>query len=201
MLYHDGDNIPAQIVEAQTSQGVARGSLLIDQSGEINIRADSGSAVNSDVLTFEIPPESITSTPLPPTQTPTPSSTPTATPTSTSTSTPQATTFPVNVPNQGSVDFGDWLFALIVTVIISGANYWLINLKNGLRWGVRAALIPLIGGMITYIYLAINMPGSKSLLEQFGIWGVMLIAIVGALVGVGAVWLWQMMDLQKIKPI
>jgi beta-N-acetylhexosaminidase len=201
MLYHEGDNVPAQIVEAQTSQGTAHGNLLINQSGEINIRADSGSAVNSDVLTFEIPPESITSTPLPPSQTPTPSSTPTATPTSTPTSTPQATTIPVNIPNQGSVDFGDWLVALIVTVIISGADYWLSNLKSGLRWGVRAALLPLICGMFTYIYLAINMPGSKSLLEQFGIWGVMLFVVVGALIGVGAVWLWQMMDLQKIKPI
>jgi uncharacterized membrane protein YwaF len=93
------------------------------------------------------------------------------------------------------------LVALIVTVIISGADYWLSNLKSGLRWGVRAALLPLICGMFTYIYLAINMPGSKSLLEQFGIWGVMLFVVVGALIGVGAVWLWQMMDLQKIKPI
>jgi beta-N-acetylhexosaminidase len=199
-LYHDGENVPAQIVEAQTSQGIARGNLLIDQSGEINIRADSGSAVNSDVLTFEIPPESITSTPLLATQTPTPSSTPTNTPTSTLTSTPQATTIPINVPNQGSVDFGDWLVALIVTVIISGANYWLIKSKSGLLWGVRAALLPLIGGMFTYTYLAVNMPGSKSLLEQLGIWGVMLFVVVGALIGAGAVWLWQMIDLQKIKP-
>ena len=71
-------------------------------------------------------------------------------------------------PNQGSVDFGDWLAALIVTALISAANYWLINLKSGLRWGVRAALLPLIGGMFTYIYLAINMPGSKPMLKQYG---------------------------------
>ncbi len=66
------------------------------------------------------------------------------------------------------------LVALIVTSIISGANYWIINLKSGLRWGVRAALLPLIGGMFTYIYLAINMPGSESMLQQMGTWGVML---------------------------
>jgi beta-N-acetylhexosaminidase len=200
-LYHEGDNVPAQIVEAQTTQGIARGTLLIDQSGEINIRADSGAAVNSDVLTFEIPPESITSTPLPPTQTLIPTSTPTATATGTPTSTPQATTIPINVPNAGNVNFGDWVVALIVTAIISGINYWMINQKSGLRWGVRAALLPMIGGMFTYTYLSVNMPGSKSLLEQSGIWGVMLFVVVGALIGVGAVWLWQMMDLQKIKPI
>jgi beta-N-acetylhexosaminidase len=199
-LYHNGENVPAQIVEAQTSQGVARGNLLIDQSGEISIRADSGSAVNSDVLIFEIPPELITSTPQAPTQSPTPSSTPTIISTDTPTSTPQATTIPVNVPYQGSVDFGDWLLALIVTVIISGANYWLINLKSGLRWGVRAALLPMIGGMFMYIYLAIKMPGSESMLHQMGTWGVMLFVIIGSLIGVGAVWVWQMMELRRVKP-
>jgi len=199
-LYHDGDSVPAQIVESQTSQGIARGNLLIDQSGEINLRAESGSAVTSDVLTFEIPPESITSTPLSPTQTPVPSPTPTVVPTDTPTSTPQATVIPINVPNQGNVDFGDWMVALIVTAIISGVNYWLTNLKSGLRWGVRAALLPLIGGMFTYIYLAINMPGSESMLKQMGTWGVMLFVIIGAVIGVGAVWIWQMMDFRNIKP-
>ncbi len=108
-LYHDGDSVPGQIVESQTSQGIARGNLLIDQSGEINIRAESGSALSSDVLSFEIPPELITSTPLSPTQTPIPSPTPTIVPTNTPTATPLATTIPVSVPNQGNVDFGDWL--------------------------------------------------------------------------------------------
>lgn len=199
-LYHDGESVPAQITESQTSQGIARVNLIIDQSGEINIRAESGSAVSSDVLTFEIPPESITPTPLSPTLTPTLSPTPTIVPTDTPTSTPQATTIPVNVPNQGNVDFGDWLVALIVTAIIGGANYWLINLKSGLRWGVRAALLPLIGGMFTYIYLAINMPGSESMMMRMGSWGVMLFVIFGAVIGAGAVWIWQMMDLRNIKP-
>jgi beta-N-acetylhexosaminidase len=199
-LYHDGDSVPGQIVESQTSQGIARGNLLIDQSGEINIRAESGSALSSDVLSFEIPPESITSTPLPPTQTPIPSPTPTIVPTNTPTATPLATTIPVSVPDQGNVDFGDWLVALIVTSIISGANYWIINLKSGLRWGVRATLLPLIGGMFTYIYLAINMPGSESMLQQMGTWGVMLFVIIGAVIGAGIVWIWQMMDLRNIKP-
>lgn len=199
-LYHDGENVPAQIIESQTSQGVARGNLLIDQSGEIIVRADSGSAVNSDALTFEIPPELITSTPGPPTPSPTPSLTPTTQPTETPTATPQSTPIPLNLPDSGSVNFGDWLVALIVTVLVSAANYWLINLKSGLRWGVRAALLPLIGGMFMYIYLAISLPGSKSMLSQMGTWGVILFVIIGSLIGAGAVWIWQMMELRRVKP-
>jgi hypothetical protein len=199
-LFHDGENVPAQIIETQTAQGIARANFVIDQSGEINIQAESGSAVTSDILTFEIPPEAITSTPPIPTQTPTPTLTPTIVPTITPTATPQATPIPAKVPSQGNLDFGDWLVALIVIVIISGADYWLINMKSGLRWGVRGALLPMISGMITYIYLAINMPGSESLLNQMGTWGVLLIVIIGAGIGVGAIWIWQMMDLRHIKP-
>jgi beta-N-acetylhexosaminidase len=198
-LYHNGDNVPAQITDSQTTQGIARASLLIDASGEINIRAESGSATASDVVTLEIPPESATTTPPSPTQTVTSSPTPTDTPTQTSTVTPQATTIPVIPPNQGGVSFGDWLVALIATVIISGTNYWFSNLKNGLRWGVRSGLIPLIGGMVTYTYLAVNLPGSTSMLEHLGTWGVLLIVLIGAAVGVAAVWIWQVMELRKIN--
>jgi len=199
-LYHNGDSVPAQIVENQTSGGIAKANFIIDQSGEINIHAESGQAVNSDILTFEIPPELTTSTPAPATQTPLPSSTPTVVPTATATSTPQATPVPVNTNTQGGVDFGDWLAALIVTALISGANYWLINIKNGLRWGVRGALVPLIVGMFTYIYIATNLPGSGSMFSKLGTWGVLLFVILGAAIGAGAIWLWQVLEMRRIKP-
>jgi beta-N-acetylhexosaminidase len=199
-LYHNSDIVPSQVVESQTSQGIAQANLLIDQSGEINIRAESGQAVNSDTLTFEIPPAPGTYTPFPPTQTLTHTPTPTASQTITPTSTPQATAVPLIIGSTGGVDFGDWLAALIITGIISAANYWLINLKSGLRWGVRAALLPLIGGMFTYIYLAGNMPGSTPLLNDMGTWGIILLVIIGACIGAGVIWIWQFLDMRNIKP-
>jgi len=91
------------------------------------------------------------------------------------------------------------LIALVATVIISGTNYWFSNLKNGLRWGVRSGLIPLIGGMVTYTYLAVNLPGSASMLEHMGTWAVVLLAIIGAAIGVAAAWIWQVTDSRRIK--
>jgi beta-N-acetylhexosaminidase len=199
-LYHDGESVPSQIVESQTSQGIAKANLMIDQSGEIIIRADSGSAVSSDMLTFEIPPESITPTAPADTQTPMPSLTPTLTPTDTPTSTAEATVIPVTPPQQGNIQFGDWLVALVLALTIGGTNYWVIYQRSGLRWGVRAALLPLIGGMFMYFYLAINMPGSETMLQQLGTWGVVLFVLIGAVLGVAGSWLWQMMELRKIKP-
>lgn len=197
LLYHDGENVPAQIIETQTSQGIAKANLIIDQSGEITVHAESGQAILSDVLTFEIPPEAGTTTPQPPTQTPTPTITPTATPTNTPTATPVVTPIPAVGPTQEHLDFGDWLLALVIAVIFCGGNYRIINIKKGLRWGVRAALMPLIGAMFTYIYMAINMPGSESLTQKWGTWAVVFFTMIGALLGVGSVWIWQLLDLRR----
>ncbi len=200
-LYHNGEGVPSQIVDSQTTQGIAKANLLIDESGEINIRAESGSAVNSDVLTFEIPPEAGTVTPLITTGTPMPSATATTTPSATPTATPVTTAIPPDTGGAGGVNFGDWLIALCVSAAIGGTNYWLINMRSGLRWGVRAALLPMIGGMFTYIYLAINLPGSNSVLQEMGAWGVLWLVILGGLVGAGAIWIWQTMELRTIKPV
>jgi beta-N-acetylhexosaminidase len=199
MLYHDGESVPAQIIESQTSQGIAQGNLVIDQSGEINIRAESGQAITSDVLIIEIPPESVTSTPLPPTQSPTFTSTPTLTPTFTPSPSPTASPTPVNISNQGNVNFGDWIAALLLIAAISGGSYWITNSKRGLRWGVRAALLPIIGGLLAYTYLAVDLPGSKIITQDIGIWGVLIVSILGATLGICAAIIWQMIEDRKVK--
>ena len=200
VMYEEEFNQIQAIVDRLVKEANAQVVFIIDKSGEINIRAESGPAVVSSILTFEIPPEIITVTPSPATETTTPSPTATATPTDTPTATPLATPLPVNQTDQGGINFGDWLVALIVTAIISGANYWVVNIKSGLRWGVRAALLPVIGGMFTYTYAAISLPGSAAMLEKMGTWGILLIVIIGAGLGAGAVWLWQMLETRKIRP-
>lgn len=201
VLYHDAESVPAQVVESQTKQGIAQGILVIDQSGEINIQAESGQAVTSDVINIEIPPELVTTTPLSPTPIPTSTSTSTIIPTNTSFPTPTMTPAPITVTNQGGIDFGDWIAALLVIGIISSANYWIINTKRGLRWGVRAALLPIIGGMLTYIYLAINMPGSDTMIQNLGTWSIVLFSIIGSAIGVGAVLIWHYVDYRKTNQV
>jgi len=200
LLFHDGESVPAQITESQTIQGIARGNLLIDQSGAITVRAESGQATNSDLIILDIPPELVTATPQLADETPIPTSTLSPTPTGTPTPTPTETPIPIPPATTGSVDFGDWLATIIVIAIVSGISYWIINSKYGLRWGVRAALLPLVGGLVTYTYIAINMPGSEAMTEKLGTWGVLLVVLLGAGIGVGAVLIWQLLDLRKTKP-
>jgi hypothetical protein len=54
--------------------------------------------------------------------------------------------------------------------------------------------------MVTYTYMAINMPGSEAMTEKLGTWGVLLVVLLGAGIGVGAVLIWQLLDLRKVKP-
>jgi len=192
ILVHNGDAVPSQQSEAQTIQGIARASLRVDRSGTISIRAQSDPATLSELLTYEIPFENITSTPPPPTNTPTPLPTATEVPTETPTNTPSPTPTPIVVGPRGQVNLGDWLGSLLVASLIGGANYWLISQKRGLLWGVRGGLITLACGLLAYIYLALDLPGSKILIENAGIFGVLVVAALGAAIGASAAWAWQL---------
>jgi hypothetical protein len=59
----------------------------------------------------------------------------------------------------------------------------------------------MIGGMVTYSYLAIDMPGSGTLIQKSGVWGVIAITLIGAAIGAGTVWIWQALALRKIKAV
>lgn len=193
ILTYSGNALPSQAVEASTLQGVAQATFRVDQSGTLSIRAESDPALQSTVLTFDIPPENPTETSPPstdqPTTTPTSTNLPTETPTLTPT--PESDLLP---PPRGTVNLGDWLAALIVAGGLSSGNYLLASRKVGLRWGVRAGLLALIGGLLVYSYLAVGWPGSQALIESYGIGGVTLATFAGALIGAAAAWVWYLVQ-------
>jgi beta-N-acetylhexosaminidase len=182
----------AQQVEVQTFQGVARTAYRVDSTGGLQIRVESEPAKTSAVLTFNIPVENVTATVVPPTPTPTetPTPTPTLTPTSTPTLTPTITPTPTPTPEPIRAEFGDWLAALLVAAGIGMANFALARWAHQFRRGIRGLLLAVIGGLIAYSYLALEMPGSQALLSKAGLYGVIGITLVGALVGCGAAWIW-----------
>jgi hypothetical protein len=182
-------SVPAQITECK-QLGIARGTCWLT-SQVVTVRVESGQATNSDLLILDIPPELVTATPQPAGETTVPTNTPSPTPTGTPTPTPTETPIPIPPATTGSVDFADWLATIIVIAIVSGISYWIISTRYGLRWGVRAALLPLIGGMVTYTYIAINMPGSEAMTNKLGTWGYYWSFCLGWY-GVGAVLIWQL---------
>jgi beta-N-acetylhexosaminidase len=168
-------------VESQTQQGIARATIRIDSTGNMEVRAESEEARNSDIIQIMVPFGNITETVMP-SETPTPSATMEPTPTETPTSTPEPTP-ETNMPEPIKTEFKDWFASLITMGIIAGLSFFTSARGNTLRWRVRTSLLALIGGILAYLYLALALPGSTDLLAQGNIWYTILIAALGAGLG------------------
>jgi beta-N-acetylhexosaminidase len=204
ILDHNGHSVPdgtpvqfIQTVNGETSflpqtetrGGVASASIQANSSGEWSILAESEPA-KSNILFFNIPSETgeiVTITPtITPTETPEPTLTPTAPPPVTPTPEPPSRTHP---------DLADWFMAIMLTGIAGLSTFRLAALIGQVRWGVRGGFLALIGGLLSYSFLALGLPGSEKLLENWGAWGVILITLLGCGLGIAAAWAWRAMQM------
>jgi hypothetical protein len=77
--------------------------------------------------------------------------------------------------------------------MIGVANYWLGTTQGHIRWGIRAAFLSIIGGLFFYTYLATEMPGSESIIQNSGLGGIIMMTLMGAAIGAGIVWIWRIL--------
>lgn len=178
-----------QVQNATTSRGIARATLLINRSGMVEVRVESDPARQSEVLRLEIPPvegelPSLTET-IVVTATPTLAPTPTAT---------QALVETPAPPDHDQTTLVDWFIAIIVTGAVGSAIFWFATTAGLARWAVRSGFLALIGGLLAYSYLSMDMPGSADLLQDAGSWGVFMITLLGAVLGGAAAWGWQRLE-------
>lgn len=182
------NGLPRQVETiAETLDGVARTRLTITNAGVMEVRAETETTQQSDVLRFDIRGDNVTLVA-------TPTDLPTPTPTATPTATPQA---PVSVdeeppPSLPLPQVSDWIMALLVTAAIAWSAYRLTLEMGQARWGVRGGFLALIGGLAGYSYLALQMPGSEILMGESVSRGVFFGTLIGAGLGLLATWLWQM---------
>jgi beta-N-acetylhexosaminidase len=176
-----------------TRDGLARTIFAISEAGMLEIHAESELA-RSASLRFEIPAPIDLDNPA--TSTPQPS--PTLEPTATATLPPvdAAPVTPIVPPRP---QLTDWLVALFIIGGIAWSAYSLIALVGQMRWGVRAGLLAAIGGLLAYIYLALQLPGSERLLASSVSRSVFLSTLSGAAVGLFAAWMWRQLDLWQLK--
>jgi beta-N-acetylhexosaminidase len=181
-----GQTSPVRQVQT-TMDGVARTSYTVSSQGVLEIQAVSEPA-KSDIFTIEVPISSGEETSTP-TETPTPTSSPTPT------MTPNpivAEILPVNLPPKPAL--GDWMMALLLAAGVGWLAYKYMSNVSNMRWGVRTGLLVLIGGLIAYCYLALQMPGSETLLKQSIPRGVFLVTISGAIIGLLIAWTWRIVQ-------
>jgi beta-N-acetylhexosaminidase len=171
--------------QTETRGGIASAAIQVTSSGTWVIQVESEPA-KSEALRFDVPSETgeiVTITPtLAPTLTPTPTVTPTLAPT--------VTPAPV-VPQDTGPALTDWFMAILLTTIIGLSAYRVAAQIGQVRWGVRAGFLALIGGLLAYSYLAMDLPGSEKLLADVGPWGIVLATLLGCLLGLSAAWAWR----------
>jgi beta-N-acetylhexosaminidase len=192
IISHNGENGFTNQIEAQTLHGVAQSMIRIDRSGALEIRAESEQAKNSTILQIDIPPDNVT--PNVPTITPTALETPSPTITMTITNTPTQEFIITPIPQQSEkMTIGNWFLSLLTAGMVGAANFWLATGQGQIRWGLRAAFLSIIGGLFSYTYLVVDMPGSEIILQNSGLGGIIMLTLIGAGVGAGAVWLWRVL--------
>lgn len=194
-----GESNPLIQVE-NSIQGIARTNFTVNTPGVIEISAESEPA-KSEVLRFDIPPvleveEETTPQPTeqPPEQ---PTATLTAAPTITATIQPEGQT--TTPPPSKLPKIITWIIAVIISVTLAWGTYRLAILNGETRWGVRVGFLVLIGGVLAYIYLALQLPGSGELTSRFAYLGVVLVTILGAVIGFIFTLTWRFLYTLKLR--
>ena len=182
-------------VEATTIDGVATATFNLDQLGLINIVASSGSAINS--ATFQLTVNDTVGT-TPNIIMPTPVVTPTATEIpATPQPTPKAGT-PLTTAT-GYPTFLGWFLTLLLMAAGVALAYWLGMQFAQTRWAVRWALLVLLGGLIAYNYLVLEMPGSLFWLDDRGLPAFLQAILFGQSIGFLGGWVWRLVTERSKK--
>jgi beta-N-acetylhexosaminidase len=172
-------------VEATTADGIARATFVIDKPGNVEISVASEPALESVVLQFEasdegnvavtvmVPVASTTPEPILPTPTIVIDVSPWITP-------------------EGYPRLGGWLLTLLALFGSVGLVFWAVSKIISVRWGVRWALIVLIGGLLGYNYLALGSIGAANwIATEAGATGVLVLTFIGEILGGIAAWIWM----------
>jgi beta-N-acetylhexosaminidase len=172
-----------QQVDSITGQGVARASFLIDKPGQVEIRVSSEPAVISGAIQFDASDTGVAVTVVAPVVTSAPEI---VIPTPT-----------VLVENdlyspEGYPRLGAWLLVLLALAGGAMLVYWAVNSLVGARWAVRFALSAVVGGLLSYNYLALGFPGAAEwIASDGGAYGILLLVFGGELLGLIGAWLWM----------
>ncbi|HBX69948.1 MAG TPA: hypothetical protein DEH25_11385 [Chloroflexi bacterium] len=173
----NGIEFPA--ITSATIGGIAGASILIEQSGSIQIQAMAGDA-QSEVVSIDVPAER-----------PTPTPSPTVILTETSTVEPlptieNPTATPMIVIAPPETDFSGlimWLLAIGTSCLLGWLALRVGASMGYVRWGVRWGLATLIGGLLGYMYAVLDFPGAQWVSKTTLHWGVLLITGLGSLTG------------------
>jgi beta-N-acetylhexosaminidase len=191
-ITQQSENITSTAVDATTQMGYAEISITLERLGLMTISARSDPARTSETLQINIQEGApIEETIVTPTQVPTFDS---ATEDATQSPTPSAT---LTSGGNGAgtekdvITFSHFLFGMLGVLFSGGYAYASAN-RNEMteKMKLRCAIIPIIGSLIGYNYIALGFPGSNVLLNSLGIFAGLMMTIIWGLICVVAVKIW-----------
>ncbi|MBT3322367.1 MAG: hypothetical protein HN392_08800 [Anaerolineae bacterium] len=173
-----------QLIQTQTSGGIARADFQLNQTGLLDIRVASGEASLSEILRLDISDEgvAVAVTIIPPVVEETPTSAPTLSPMPTPTSSPYF--------SEGKLRFSAWFISFLLWIFGAWLSFLAGKQIENTRWGLRWALTTLLGGIIAYNYLVLGIFGADAIIEN-GIIGVIFFVVLGEFLGWLGGWIWM----------
>ena len=183
-----------QQYETTTTDGVAYFNYRIEAAGSLQVSASSEPATQSDTLTINIASDGSSSVYS---ISPTPQSTPTATEAPQATPTESAAEETAEeLRLSGYPTLGEWALGIIVIglgsalAFFGGRVWWKTS-----RWAMRSMLATLIGGLLSYSYLNLGLPGTQQWVLKSGTAFVVEVVVVGMMLGwIGALIWWMRTD-------
>lgn len=180
-------------IETQTSNGIARTTYRIQNTGIFNLRVTADPAQISGILNLEITDAGGQITSFEPTLAPTGMATATAS------VDPLVTPEIKKLTNheQGMLSAGDWFFSTIIIFSIAVILYWWGWRKQKYSWNPRIPFASILGGYVVYFYFVIGMPGAANGIKNTGSGLILLGVVVGCLIGGGIGYLWYGLERSK----
>lgn len=187
------------IGEVSTVNGVAQLIFNPTVPGLQEIRARSGTAIDSDVVQIVVPSEELEGsapTILTPTatSTPEPSPTPTLEPSPTATAT---TDDDGDTPPPPTVNWGQFVAALAAIGILGGVGWQIGDGRAAISNRVKLVLAVIIGVLLGYNYWALGAPGVDMLvgvLPGGAVWGAAVLSWMTGFASLVAAWIWLYRD-------
>ncbi len=183
-----------QQYETTTTSGIAYFSYRIEAAGSLQVSASSEPATQSDTLTINIASDgssSVYSISPTPQNTPTPTEAPVATPTESAAEEAAEALRISGYPTLGEWALGIMVIGLGSTLAFFGGRIW----WKTPRWALRSMLAALIGGLLSYSYLNLGLPGTQQWVLKSGTAFVVEVVVVGMMLGwIGALIWWMRTD-------
>jgi len=181
IITQQSEGVSAATITAFTVEGIARTDVALERTGLLSITAQSGKAQVSEILQFnvdvDVPAQATLISPtLSPTLTVEPSP---ETNDPTPTSGPQAGGDSEEIPGENQLGFAGLVFGALGLAVVGGAGYATVirqNIPEAIR--IRCILLPIVGGLLGYNYLALDLPGASSLLSATGPFSGFIVAII-----------------------